>query len=81
MAGKKKAAGNKPARVRRKPSSRRSTPTREAERPMAVTTFRVYRDQLVALQRQALDRKAEGGGRADASLILRELLDRELGSR
>ncbi len=78
MARKKKAAGKKPARVRRKRSPERSTPVREAERPMTVTTFRVYRDQLVALQRQALERKAEGGGRADASALLRELLDREL---
>ena len=46
---------------------------------MAVTTFRVYRDQLVALQQLALDCKAKGGGRADASAVLRKLLDRKLG--
>ncbi len=77
MAGKKKAAGKKPARARRKSSARRTTGAREAERPMTVTTFRVSLDQLVRLQRQALDAKAEGGGRADASAVLRELLDRE----
>ncbi len=51
----------------------------DAGRPVAVTTFRVYRDQLLALKRLALDRTAEEGGRLDASAVLRELLDRELG--
>jgi len=47
-----------------------------APRAQAVTTFRIYRDQLIGLQREALDRRAVGrAGRADASAILREILD------
>lgn len=45
---------------------------------MAVTTFRIYADQRDALQRAALERRdVEGGsGRADASAVLRDLLDK-----
>ena len=74
MASKRKKT---PPRTRK--GRRRAGAAESAGRPVAVTTFRVYRDQLVALKRLALDRTAEGGGRADASAVLRELLDRELG--
>jgi len=74
MAVKKKA-------VRKKSKRRGRSAVATDNRPVAVTTFRLYRDQLVALQRRALDRRAEGlPGRADASSVLRELLDRELGT-
>jgi len=44
---------------------------------MAVTTYRIYADQRDALQRAALERRAGGaGGRADASALLREILDK-----
>ncbi len=46
-------------------------------RLMAVTTYRIYADQRDALQRAALERRAGGaGGRADASALLREILDK-----
>jgi hypothetical protein len=45
-------------------------------RALAVTTFRLYRDQLIGLQREAFERRAVGtAGRVDASAILREILD------
>ena len=49
-----------------------------AKRAITVTTFRIYADQRDALQRAALERRgAEGGsGRADASVVLRDLLDK-----
>jgi hypothetical protein len=47
-----------------------------AGRPWATTTFRLYRDHLIALQREALERRAGGAaGRADASAVLRDILD------
>jgi len=47
-----------------------------APRPVSITTFRLYRDQMIALQREALDRRAGGApGRVDASALLREILD------
>lgn len=54
----------------------------DIKRVIAVTTFRIYGDQRDALQRAALERRGvEGGsGRADASAVLRELLDK-LGMR
>lgn len=55
-----------------------STPVERGRgRAMTVTTFRIYADQRDALQRAALSRRdAEGGaGRADASAVLRDLLD------
>ena len=79
MAAKKKAVRKKSKR--RGASRSRSAVASTDERSVAVTTFRLYRDQLVALQRRALDRRAQGlPGRADASSVLRELLDRELGT-
>jgi hypothetical protein len=50
----------------------------EAKRAITVTTFRLYADQRDALQRAALERRGvEGGsGRADASAVLRDLLDK-----
>jgi len=78
MAAKKKAVRKKSKR--RGASRSRSAVASTDERSVAVTTFRLYRDQLVALQRRALDRRAQGlPGRADASSVLRELLDREFG--
>lgn len=49
-----------------------------AKRAIAVTTFRIYADQRDALLRAALKRRGmEGGsGRADASAVLRHLLDK-----
>lgn len=49
-----------------------------AKRAITVTTFRIYADQRDALQRAALERRGvEGGsGRADASAVLRDLLDK-----
>ena len=77
MAAKKKAVRKK---SKRRGASRSAVASND-DRPVAVTTFRLYRDQLVALQRRALDRRAQGlPGRADASSVLRELLDRELGT-
>jgi hypothetical protein len=53
------------------------TSRRKAKRTIAVTTFRIYADQRDALQRAALKRRGEAGGsgRADASAVLRDLLD------
>lgn len=45
------------------------------KRPISVTTFRIYRDQHIALQREALERREAGTGRIDASAVLREILD------
>lgn len=73
MASKRKRL---PARTK-KTGQRRAEVVESAERPVAVTTFRVYRDQLLTLKRLALDRTAAGGGRLDASAVLRDLLDRE----
>lgn len=60
-------------------TARRAAPAPKtpAERPLAVTTVRVYRDQLQRLHEMALARRFQGGhtGRGDASAILRELLD------
>jgi hypothetical protein len=54
-------------------------PAPPARREVSVTTFRLYRDQLAALQRLALDRKITAGeGRTDASVVLREILDQVL---
>ena len=46
-------------------------------RPMGITTWRLYIDQMHALQRLALERKisSQAPGRADASAILREIVD------
>ena len=53
-----------------------SSETKES-RPLAVTTFRLYRDQLLALQREALERRAAGElARMDASAVLRDILDK-----
>ena len=68
------ASKRKKTPARTKKGRRRTGAAESADRPVAVTTFRIYRDQLLAL-----DRTAEGGGRADASAVLREMLDRELG--
>jgi hypothetical protein len=50
----------------------------EARRAITVTTFRIYADQRDALQRAALERRRveRGSGRADASAVLRDLLDK-----
>ncbi len=72
MANKRKKTSARTKKGRRRAGAAEST-----GRPVAVTTFRIYRDQLLALKRLALDRTAEGG-RLDASAVLRELLDREL---
>jgi hypothetical protein len=55
-------------------------PTARPDRPVVVTTFRIFADQRDALQRSALDRRGSGAGRLDASAVLRELLD-EAGMR
>lgn len=48
-------------------------------RLLVTTTFRLYQDQIINLQRIALDRRAGGApGRADASAVLRQLLDEHL---
>lgn len=48
------------------------------KRVITVTTYRIYADQRDALQHAALTRRgvAGGSGRADASAVLRELLDK-----
>jgi len=75
------AARPRPGRVaapdRNARTARAGDPASAAgHRPLAVTTFRIFRDQLVALQRIALDRRLEGAaGRTDASAVLRDLLD------
>lgn len=50
----------------------------EVRRSITVTTFRIYADQRDALQRAALERRGveSGSGRADASAVLRDLLDK-----
>lgn len=64
----------------RKKRSRQSTAAsrEETKRAIAVTTFRIYADQRDALQRAALERRGteSGSGRADASAMLRDLLDK-----
>jgi len=61
-------------RTRRSDRYRRAA----ARRAIAVTTFRIYADQRDALQRAALERRGveSGSGRADASAVLRDLLDK-----
>jgi hypothetical protein len=61
-------------RTRRSGDDRRD----EARRAITVTTFRIYADQRDALQRAALERRGveSGSGRADASAVLRDLLDK-----
>jgi hypothetical protein len=61
-------------RTRRSGDGRRG----EVRRAIAVTTFRIYADQRDALQRAALERRGveSGSGRADASAVLRDLLDK-----
>jgi len=66
--------------AREKKVRRRSGDDRreEVHRAIAVTTFRIYADQRDALQRAALERRGieSGSGRADASAVLRDLLDK-----
>jgi len=68
----------------RKKRSRRSAEdsSEGTKRAIAVTTFRIYADQRNALQHAALERRGieSGSGRADASALLRDLLD-EAGMR
>lgn len=46
------------------------------DRAVVTTTFRIYKDQLDALQRAALEKRARGETtRNDASALLRQLLD------
>jgi hypothetical protein len=52
-----------------------SRDTTASERPIVTTTFRIFSDQRDALQRAALRDRAGGSGRADASAVLREVLD------
>lgn len=54
------------------------TGTMARRRSMAITTYRIYADQRDALQREAMEQRdaAGGSGRADASAILRAILDR-----
>jgi len=53
-----------------------------AGRALTVTTFRLYRNQLIALQREAFERRARGAaGRVDASAVLREILDERFKTR
>lgn len=68
------AMGKRVASAKR---ARRSS-TSATTRKMHITTIRIWRDQWDALQRRALDHRAESGesGRMDASAILREVLDR-----
>ena len=47
---------------------------RPARREIVTTTVRIYKDQRDALQHRAMEQRTEG--RADASAVLRELLDR-----
>jgi hypothetical protein len=77
MAQKKKHTAKESARTKSGGVGQGRPPAQNApQRPMVTTTFRIYRDQLVALQQSALQRKAEGApGRADASALLREILD------
>ena len=50
----------------------------ETKRVLTVTTYRIYADQRDALQHAALEQRGivGGGGRADASAVLRDLLDK-----
>lgn len=73
-----RAPAAKPARTR--PAAPASAPEAPAHAPReasdVTTTFRVRRDQLDALQRAAIRaRTARGTGKADASALLREILD------
>ena len=49
-----------------------------SKRAITVTTFRIYADQRDALQHAALERRGveSVSGRADASALLRDLLDK-----
>jgi len=57
-----------------------ATPRRKArggggsQRAIVTTTVRIYRDQRDALQQRAM--KERTAGRADASAVLRDVLDR-----
>jgi len=65
-----------PARLPVAPAPTLVTGAPPPNRAVTTTTFRVWADQLRALQEVATARRwAQGGGRADASLVLRELLD------
>lgn len=43
--------------------------------PLFTTTFRITHAQSVALRQAALDRSARDGGKADASAVLRDILE------
>jgi hypothetical protein len=62
----------------KKPSRRTSRPApapAEASARWAVTTVRLRADQWSALRRAALERAEAQGGKADASAVLRDVLD------
>jgi hypothetical protein len=64
-----------PSGKRRKPGS---TPR---QTPYLVTTIRLEQRQWRWLREEALRRALQEGGKADASVIVRELIDRAIGSR
>jgi len=67
----RRAPGRAPAR----PAPLAPEPPPATPRPVATTTFRLWADQLRALQELAAARRWAQGGRTDHSLVLRELLD------
>jgi hypothetical protein len=61
------------------PKTARRTPS---PKDVVKAQFTVTRAQVVALRREALERQARGDpGRADASAVLREILDAWLATR
>jgi hypothetical protein len=58
-------------------ASRRARRPREGDdgAPLFTTTFRITHAQSVALRQAALDKSANEGGKADASAVLRDILD------
>ena len=64
------------------PNQERHGPPGAARTGPSSSTFRLYRDQLLGLQREALDRHAEGAaGRADASAVLRDVIDEHFATK
>jgi hypothetical protein len=64
---------------KRQPPTPRSKPgLKPREVPFVVTTIRLEQRQWRWLREEALRRAFDGGGKADASVVVRELVDRAM---
>ena len=63
----------------KRPPSQRKPGPKPREVPFVVTTIRLEQRQWRWLREEALRRALDGGGKADASVVVRELVDRAMG--